>query len=51
MRFFYEYDQAPVMIVNSEHIDLAHNLADLDMLLARIDQMRSAREYFNVGAS
>lgn len=39
------------MIVNSEHIDLAHNLADLDMLLARIDQMRSAREYFNVGAS
>ncbi|MBC6961674.1 deoxynucleoside kinase [Nitrosomonas sp. H1_AOB3] len=51
MRFFYEYDQTPVMIVNSEHIDLAHNLADLDMLLARIDQMRSAREYFNVGAS
>ena len=51
MRFFYEYDQAPVMIVNSEHIDLAHNLADLDMLLARIEQMRSAREYFNVGAS
>ncbi|WP_350283359.1 deoxynucleoside kinase [Nitrosomonas sp.] len=51
MRFFYEYDQAPVMIVNSEHIDLAHNLADLDMLLSRIDQMRSAREYFNVGAS
>ncbi len=51
MRFFYEYDQAPIMIVNSEHIDLAHNLADLDMLLSRIDQMRSAREYFNVGAS
>lgn len=50
MRFFYEYDQAPVMIVNSEHIDLAHNLADLDMLLVRIDQMRSAREYFNVRA-
>jgi len=50
MQFFYEYDQAPVMIVNSEHIDLAHNLADLDLLLTRIDQMRSAREYFNVGA-
>lgn len=50
MRFFYEYDQAPVMIVNSEHIDLAYNLADLDLLLTRIDQMRSAREYFNVGA-
>lgn len=50
MYFFHEYDEAPVMIVNSEHIDLAHSLADLDMLLARIDQMRSAREYFNVGA-
>jgi len=51
MRFFHEYDRAPVMIVNSEHIDLAHNIADLDLLLTRIDQMRSAREYFNVGAS
>ena len=51
MQFFHEYDEAPIMIVNSEHIDLAHNLADLDMLLMRIDQMRSAREYFNVGAS
>ncbi len=50
MRFFHEYDQAPVIIVNSEHIDLAHSIADLDLLLTRIDQMRSAREYFNVGA-
>ncbi|MCC6917366.1 deoxynucleoside kinase [Nitrosomonas sp.] len=50
MYFFHEYDEAPVMIINSEHIDLAHNLADLDLLLTRIDQMRSAREYFNVRA-
>lgn len=49
MRFFHEYDRAPIMIVNSEHIDLAHSMTDLDLLLARIDQMRSAREYFNVG--
>ncbi len=51
LQFFHEYDQAPVMIVNSEHIDFAHNTADLDMLLARIEGMRSAREYFNVGAN
>ncbi|ABI60511.1 deoxynucleoside kinase [Nitrosomonas eutropha] len=51
MQFFHEYDRAPVMIVNSEHIDLANSIADFDLLLTRIDQMRSAREYFNVGAS
>jgi deoxyadenosine/deoxycytidine kinase len=49
MQFFHEYDLAPIMIVNSEHIDLAHSMDDLDLLLTRIDQMRSAREYFNVG--
>ncbi|MXS86121.1 deoxynucleoside kinase [Nitrosomonas sp. HPC101] len=51
MQFFHAYDRAPVMIVNSEHIDLANSIADLDLLLARIDQMRSAREYFNVGVN
>lgn len=49
LRFFHEYDQAPVMIVNSEHLNFAHSAADLDMLLARVEKMRSAREYFNVG--
>ncbi|MGG7054970.1 deoxynucleoside kinase [Nitrosomonas sp. ANs5] len=49
MRFFHAYDQAPVMIVNSEHLNFAHSAADLDMLLGRIERMRSAREYFNVG--
>lgn len=49
-QFFHAYDKAPVMIVNSEHIDFAHNSADLDLLLGRIEQMRGAREYFNVGS-
>ena len=48
LRFFHTYDQAPVMIINSEHLDFAHREADLDLLLARIEQMRSAREYFNI---
>ncbi|MDT8364377.1 MAG: deoxynucleoside kinase [Nitrosomonas sp.] len=48
LRFFHAYDQAPVMIINSEHLDFAHREADLDLLLARIEQMRSAREYFNI---
>lgn len=48
LRFFHVYDQAPVMIINSEHLDFAHREADLDLLLTRIEQMRSAREYFNI---
>jgi len=48
LRFFHTYDQAPVMIINSDHLDFAHREADLDLLLARIEQMRSAREYFNI---
>lgn len=48
LRFFHVYDQAPVMIINSEHLDFAHREADLDLLLTRIRQMRSAREYFNL---
>jgi deoxyguanosine kinase len=51
LRFFHEYDRAPVMIVNSERLDFAHNTTDLDMLLTRIEQMRSAREYFNIGTN
>src|SRR5690606_23343244 len=41
LRFFHVYDQAPVMIINSEHLDFAHREADLDLLLTRIEQMRS----------
>ncbi|MCC7136455.1 MAG: deoxynucleoside kinase [Nitrosomonas sp.] len=48
LRFFHTYNQAPVMIINSEHLDFAHREADLDLLLTRIEQMRSAREYFNI---
>jgi len=48
LRFFHVYDQAPVMIINCEHLDFAHREADLDLLLTRIEQMRSAREYFNI---
>lgn len=50
LRFFHAYDQAPVMIINSEHLNFAHHEADLDLLLARIEQMRSAREYFNINS-
>lgn len=48
-RFFYHYDDAPVLIVNSENLNFADNEADLDLLLERIASMRSRREFFNSG--
>jgi deoxyadenosine/deoxycytidine kinase len=48
-RFFYHYDAAPVLIVNSEHLNFVDEQKDFELLLSRIAQMRSPREFFNVG--
>ncbi|HWX02271.1 deoxynucleoside kinase [Collimonas sp.] len=48
-RFFHHYDDAPLLIVNNEHLDLAGSDADFSLLLARIDSMRGKREFFNRG--
>jgi deoxyguanosine kinase len=48
--FFYHYDAAPVLAVNSEHLNFVDNNADFDLLLERIAAMRGQREYFSVGA-
>lgn len=47
--FFYHYDAAPVLMVNSEHLNFVDNEADFNLLLNRIEQMRSAREFFSRG--
>lgn len=49
MKFFHDYDLAPVMVVNSENINFADNDADFQMLVKRIETMRGHREYFNRG--
>jgi deoxyadenosine/deoxycytidine kinase len=46
-RFFYDYSDAPVLIVNSENLNLADNSDDFRLLMRRIEGMRSSREYFN----
>ena len=46
--FFHRYDAAPVLIVNSEHLNPTSRDEDLQLLLARIQAMRGRREYFNV---
>ncbi len=50
-RFFHQYEAAPVLVVNTEHLNPAENDDDFALLLARIAGMRGRREYFNVGAS
>jgi len=48
--FFYHYDAAPVLVVNSEHLNFVDNDEDFDLLLQRIAGMRSQREFFSKGA-
>ena len=48
-RFFYQFDVAPLLTVNTEHLDPAHSEADFTLLLDRIRQMRGRREFFNRG--
>ena len=48
-RFFYQYDAAPVLIVNSEHLNFVDAPADFDLLLERIAAMRGARDFFSLG--
>ena len=47
--FFHHYDEAPLLVVNSEHLNFVDNADDFGLLLDRIGKMRGRREYFNVG--
>jgi deoxyadenosine/deoxycytidine kinase len=49
-RFFHQYDEAPVLIVNTEHLNPIERDADFELLLSRIEKMRGRREYFNLAA-
>jgi deoxyguanosine kinase len=48
-RFFYQYDEAPLLIINSERLNFVDNPSHLRMLLARVGNMRARREFFNLG--
>lgn len=45
--FFYHYDAAPLLIVNSEHLDFTRRQEDFELLVSRIHDMRGTREFFN----
>lgn len=45
--FFHTYDAAPVLIVNNEKLNIIKDESALDLLIDRIGQFHSRREYFN----
>ncbi len=47
--FFYHYDAAPVLMVNSENLNFVDGDEDFTVLLQRIEKMRSPREFFSRG--
>ena len=48
-RFFYHYDAAPLLMVNTEHLNPIERDEDFDLLLTRIKNMRGKREFFSRG--
>lgn len=48
-RFFYHYDAAPLLIVNTEHLNPIERDDDFNLLLSHINNMRGKREFFNRG--
>lgn len=46
-RFFHEYEESPLLIVNAAAIDPVSNPADYEELLGAITRMRRGRLYFN----
>jgi deoxyadenosine/deoxycytidine kinase len=48
-RYFYQYEEAPLLIVNSERLNFVDDPDHLRLLLGRIADMRGRREFFNLG--
>lgn len=50
VRLFHGFDAAPVLVVNTEHLNPAERDEDFALLVSRIEQMRGRREYFRLAA-
>ena len=48
-RYFLDYADSPLLIVNSERLNFVERPDDLDLLIARMQSMRGGREFFNRG--
>jgi deoxyadenosine/deoxycytidine kinase len=47
--FFYDYNQSPLLIVNTAGFDLAKSKKNFELLLKHIRDLRPGRHYFNPG--
>ncbi len=45
--FFHSYDASPVLIVNNEKLNILKNQSAFELLLNRVEQIKSQREFFN----
>lgn len=50
VRFFHDYDEAPLLVVNTENLNPVDRDEDFALLLDRIARMRGRREVFNLAA-
>lgn len=48
-RFFHDFTDCPLLIVNTARLDPAHRADDLDALVARVRRMDGGRHFFNPG--
>ncbi len=48
-RFFHQYDAAPLLIVNTEHLNPIDREEDFELLLQQLAGLRGRRAFFNVG--
>ena len=48
-RFFYQFDEAPLLIINSARLNFVANPEHFALLLAHVASMRGRREFFNLG--
>lgn len=49
VRFFHDYDRAPLLLVNTQNLNFVDRPDDFALLLRRISEMRGSRESFNLG--
>jgi len=46
-RYFYRYDEAPLMIINTEHLNPIDNEQDFQTLLRQLADLKGRRVFFN----
>jgi deoxyguanosine kinase len=46
-RYFYDYTESPLLIVNSDRFNFVDKPEDLDLLVKRVTSLRGGKEYMN----